>query len=160
MDRELNKQEQDFVAFLVAGDTQRQAYLKAFKQAIRWKDKTVDSRASTLFNTGKVQERYRDLLKQAKDAASNMAIWSREQAFSEYEWLKNQAKSDIEEQGVRQANSNAFLGAIEGMNNMAFRDIELADKKLKLEIEKLQAENQEDEMTITGFVFDRGAIDE
>ncbi|MFK8242825.1 MULTISPECIES: terminase [unclassified Facklamia] len=156
----MNKQEQDFVAFLVAGDTQRQAYLKAFKQATRWKETTVDNRASKLFNSDEVQARYRDLLKQAKDAASNMAIWSREQAFSEYEWLKNQAKSDIEEQGVRQANSNAFLGAIEGMNNMAFRDIELADKKLKLEIEKLQAENQEDEMTITGFVFDRGAIDE
>ena len=70
-----------------------------------------------------------------------MALWSREQAFNEYEWLKNKAKASIESEGIRQANSNAFLASLEGMNNMSFNDLELADKKLKLEIEKLQSQN-------------------
>ena len=87
-----------------------------------------------------------------------MALWSASQAFDEYEWLKEQAKSDIQMEGVRQANSNAFLAALDGMNNMAFKDLELEDKKLLLEIEKLQAQigNEEDgNAEITGFIFKR-----
>ena len=44
------------------------------------------------------------------------------------------------------------------MNNMAFRDLELADKKLRLEIENLKAQlgsGNEDDTVITGFTFDR-----
>ncbi|HGK7717798.1 TPA: hypothetical protein ACJ63G_001101 [Streptococcus pyogenes] len=67
-----------------------------------------------------------------------MSLWSREQAFNEYEWLKNKARQDIENEGVRQANSNAFLSALEGMNNIAFKELELEDKKLAKEIELLQ----------------------
>ncbi|SDV86527.1 Phage protein [Streptococcus pyogenes] len=67
-----------------------------------------------------------------------MSLWSREQAFNEYEWLKNKARQDIENEGVRQANSNAFLSALEGMNNIAFKELELEDKKLVKEIELLQ----------------------
>ena len=73
-----------------------------------------------------------------------MSLWSREQAFNEYEWLKNKARTSIEDEGVRQANSNAFLAALEGMNNMTFRDLELVDEKLKLEIEKLKIQIGED----------------
>lgn len=73
-----------------------------------------------------------------------MSLWSREQAFNEYEWLKNKARTSIEDEGVRQANSNAFLAALEGMNNMTFRDLELVDEKLKLEIEKLKTQIGED----------------
>ena len=68
-----------------------------------------------------------------------MALWSREQAFNEYEWLKNQAKDDIKMQGVRQANSNAFVNALEGMNKMAVVGDELVNEKLQQEIEVLKS---------------------
>ena len=68
-----------------------------------------------------------------------MALWSREQAFKEYEWLKNQAKDDIKTQGVRQANSNAFVNALEGMNKMAAVGDELVNEKLQQEIEVLKS---------------------
>lgn len=93
-----------------------------------------------------------------------MALWSREQAFNEYEWLKNKAKASIEGEGVRQANSNAFLASLEGMNNMSFNDLELADKKLKLEIEKLQSQiegdSEQDDKLIDFAKALRGAFDE
>jgi len=143
--RELTKQEQDFIAFLVTGQSQREAYRNAFKKSQRWTDKTVDNKASKLFNTGEVQARYLELLKEAKKKSSKMAIWSREQAFSELEWLKDKSKEDIELNGIKQANSNAFLSAIEGMNNMAFKDLELADEKLKLEIERLKQQIETNE---------------
>lgn len=152
MDRLTPKQEL-FVQGIISGLSQRQAYRQAYK-AEKMSDETVDVRASKLLKEYKVSTRYRELLKEF----SNMALWSREQAFNEYEWLKNKARSSIENDGVRQANSNAFLSALDGMNNMAFRDLELADKKLRLEIENLQAQlgsGNEDDTVITGFTFDR-----
>lgn len=135
----LTTKQEIFVQQLIAGQSQRQAYRQAYN-AEKMTDKTVDEKASKLFKDGKVRARYRELLKQF----SNMALWSREQAFNEYEWLKNKAKASIESEGVRQANSNAFLASLEGMNNMSFNDLELADKKLKLEIEKLQSQIEGD----------------
>lgn len=131
----LTTKQELFVQQLVAGQSQRQAYRKAFPSAGKWKDNAVDSAASRLLQNSKVLARYRELLKQF----SNMALWSREQAFKEYEWLKNQAKDDIKMQGVRQANSNAFVNALEGMNKMAVVGDELVNEKLQQEIEVLKS---------------------
>lgn len=139
MDKLTPKQEM-FVQGIFSGLSQRQAYREAFPNSKKWKDSAVDSNASILLQNTKVLQRYRELLKQF----SNMSLWSREQAFNEYEWLKNKARTSIEYEGVRQANSNAFLAALEGMNNMTFRDLELVDEKLKLEIEKLKTQIGED----------------
>lgn len=155
----LTTKQEIFVQQLVAGQSQRQAYRQAYN-AEKMTDKTVDEKASKLFKDGKVRARYRALLKQF----SNMALWSREQAFNEYEWLKNKAKASIESEGVRQANSNAFLASLEGMNNMSFNDLELADKKLKLEIEKLQSQiggdSEQDDKLIDFAKALRGAFDD
>ncbi|MGO0077517.1 terminase small subunit [Streptococcus suis] len=136
------RQIEDFVAFLVAGQSQREAYRNAFKQSSRWKDETVDNKASKLWNSDEVQARYQELFLEVKSKNSKMALWSKSQAFDEYEWLKNKAKSDIETEGVRQANSNAFLSALDGMNRMARVGDELLNEKLSVEIETLKAKLQ------------------
>jgi phage terminase, small subunit len=153
VDRLTPKQEL-FVQGIISGLSQRQAYRQAYPSAKKWRDNVVDNKASELLKNGEVLVRYRELLKQF----SNMSLWSREQAFNEYEWLKNKARASIENEGIRQANSNAFLSALDGMNNMAFHDLELADEKLRLEIDNLKAQlgsNDEDDTVITGFTFDR-----
>lgn len=132
MDKLTPKQEL-FVQGIISGLSQRQAYRQAYK-AEKMSDETVDSKASELLKNGKVTVRYRELLKQF----SNMSLWSREQAFNEYEWLKNKARASIENEGIRQANSNAFLSALDGMNNMAWKDFELTDEKIRQEIELLK----------------------
>lgn len=150
------RQIEDFVAFLVAGQSQREAYRNAFKQSVRWKDKTVDNKASELFNSREVQGRYQELFLEVKSKNSKMALWSKSQAFDEFEWLKNKAKSDIELEGVRQANSNAFLSALDGMNRMAGVGDELVNAKIEAEIQALKAKNEllagEDEMVDDGFI--------
>ena len=156
MDRLTPKQEL-FVQGIITGLSQRQAYRQAYKSD-KMSDEAVDVKASRIFKEAKVRLRYRELLEQF----SNMALWSREQAFNEYEWLKNKARASIDIEGVKQANSTAFLSALDGMNNMAFRDLELADKKLRLEIENLKAQlgsDSEDDTVITGFTFDRSEYD-
>lgn len=132
MDKITPKQEL-FVQGIISGLSQRQAYRQAYK-AEKMTDLAVDVQASKLLKNPKVTLRYRELLKQF----SNMSLWSREQAFNEYEWLKNKARSSIEKDGVRQANSNAFLSALDGMNNMAWKDLELTDEKIRQEIELLK----------------------
>lgn len=133
MDKITPKQEL-FVQGIISGLSQRQAYRQAYPSAMKWRDKVVDNKASELLKNGEVLVRYRELLKQF----SNISLWSREQAFNEYEWLKNKARSSIENDGVRQANSNAFLSALDGMNNMAWKDLELTDEKIRQEIELLK----------------------
>ena len=153
MDKLTPKQEL-FVQGIISGLSQRQAYRQAYPSANKWRGNVVDNKASELLKNGEVLVRYRELLKQF----SNMSLWSREQAFNEYEWLKNKARANIENDGIRQANSNAFLSALDGMNNMVFHDLELADEKLRLEIDNLKAQlgsGNEDDTVITGFSFDR-----
>lgn len=146
MDKLTPKQEL-FVQGIISGLSQRQAYRQAYPSAVKWRDKVVDNKASELLKNGEVLVRYRELLKQF----SNMSLWSREQAFNEYEWLKNKARSSIENDGVRQANSNAFLSALDGMNNMAWKDFELTDEKIRQEIEllKLKIEKNQDSKSDT-----------
>ena len=133
MDKLTSKQEL-FVQGIISGLSQRQAYRQAYPSAKGWLDSSVDSKAAVLLQNVKVLSRYRELLKQF----SNMSLWSREQAFNEYEWLKNKARASIEQDGIRQANSNAFLSALDGMNNMAWKDFELTDDKIRQEIELLK----------------------
>lgn len=130
----LTTKQELFVQQLIAGQSQRQAYKEVYN-AEKMTDVAIDVQASKLLKNPKVALRYRELLKEF----SNMALWSREQAFNEYEWLKNQAKDDIKMQGVRQANSNAFVNALEGMNKMAAVGDELVNEKLQQEIEVLKS---------------------
>ena len=131
MDKLTPKQEL-FVQGIISGLSQRQAYRQAFPNSKKWKDSTVDSNASRLLQNSKVLARYRELLKQF----SNMSLWSREQAFNEYEWLKNKARASIEN---------------DGMNNMAWKDFELTDEKIRQEIEllKLKIEKSQDSKSDT-----------
>ena len=146
MDKLTPKQEL-FVQGIISGLSQRQAYRQAYPSANKWRDNVVDNKASELLKNGEVLVRYRELLKQF----SNMSLWSREQAFNEYEWLKNKARASIENDGIRQANSNAFLSALEGMNNMAWKDFELTDEKIRQEIEllKIKIESNQDSKSDT-----------
>lgn len=67
-----NARHENFVQCLITGMSQRKAYREAFKRSARWKDSTVDSKASDLLkngDSGKVLERYKELQELAQDEA-------------------------------------------------------------------------------------------
>ena len=64
-----NARHEKFVQCLIAGMSQRKAYREAFKQANKWKDSTVDSRASEMMRVSEVLGRYQELQEQAQDEA-------------------------------------------------------------------------------------------
>ena len=56
-----NARHEKFVQCLIRGMSQRKAYREAFPASQKWKDTTVDVKASALFSDGKVLVRYSEL---------------------------------------------------------------------------------------------------
>lgn len=96
-----NARHEKFVQSLVAGMSQRQAYREAFPASNRWKDKTVDNRASELFR--EVLGRYKELQEEAQDAA----IMTRKERMV--------ALSDIAQNAEKEAD---MIKAIDTLNKM------------------------------------------
>lgn len=63
-----NARHEKYVQNLIAGMSQRQAYIEAFPHSKKWKDATVDSKASVLLS-GKVLERYNEIQEEQKKEA-------------------------------------------------------------------------------------------
>jgi phage terminase small subunit len=63
----LNVKQEKFIQNIINGMSQRQAYKDAYNA--NYSDKSIDEKASTLFNSEKVQERYKELLKELEDKA-------------------------------------------------------------------------------------------
>lgn len=73
----LNIKQEKFIQNIINGMSQRQAYKDAYNA--KYSDKSIDEKASTLFNSEKVQERYKELLKELEDksimSAKERMIW-------------------------------------------------------------------------------------
>ncbi len=84
-----NPRHEMFAQEVAKGMSQRKAYRIAFPKSVKWKDETVDSKASVLANSEKVLERIREL----KDLASSKAIKS---AIERKKWLSELIDNDRE----------------------------------------------------------------
>ena len=113
----LTAKQERYVQGLVAGLSQRQAYIKAYPNAKKWNDNSVDSRASNLLKTDKVLTRYNELLDEHKEKA----LWTREDSVNKLIWLIEKATVSIEEHDegyTRQATANALLNAVQELNKL------------------------------------------
>lgn len=68
----LNAKQEMFVQNLVKGMSQREAYKKAYNAT--YDPKAIDSKACNLFNSDKIQARYKELMKEIKDQSIMTAI--------------------------------------------------------------------------------------
>lgn len=113
----LTAKEEKFIQRVVAGLSQRKAYREAYPNSVKWKDTTVDVKASALMKKDKVLVRYNELMEEHK----SKALWTREQAINDLIWLKEQSKLSIErddEGYVRQGTSTAFVNTIQELNKL------------------------------------------
>lgn len=99
-----NQRHEKFAQCLANGISQRKAYRAAYPKSEKWKDKTVDSKASVLAKNDKVLER---LLELAKESSSKAVMNARERK----EWLTSVVTSGDEEMRDR-------LKAIDILNRM------------------------------------------
>ena len=120
----LTPKQEKYVQGLVAGLSQRQAYIQAYSTK-NMKDTTIDNNAYKLMQNNEISTRYNALMEEHKDKA----LWTREEAVNELKWLYKQAIKSIEEQDegyVRQGTSSALLGAIQELNKL--EDLYPSDK--------------------------------
>ena len=120
----LTPKQEKYVQGLVAGLSQRQAYIQAYSTK-NMKDTTIDNNAYKLMQNNEISTRYNELMEEHK----SKALWTREEAVNELKWRYKQAIKSIKEQDegyVRQGTSSALLGAIQELNKL--EDLYPSDK--------------------------------
>ena len=122
-----NARHEKFVQCLIQGMSQRKAYREAFAESVRWKDVTVDNRASELFNSSEVLGRYEELLDEAKDKA----IIQRKDRMV---LLSNIARDDDEK-------TDARIKAIDTLNKMDGEYINRVEVHGAMEVEKTKLDD-------------------
>ena len=129
----LTIKEEIFVKRRIEGYSQTEAYRFAFN-CENMKDKTVTEKASKLMAKDNVRARYEELMNELKEKA----FYTVEKANNDLEWLKLQAKDDIENRGLKQANANAYLGAVKeqiSLNGIAIKEAKKEiDNTFKIEL--------------------------
>ena len=135
----LTAKQEKYVQGLVAGLSQRKAYKEAYPSSNKWKDATIDNKASALLREDEISARYNELM----DEHKAKALWTREEAVNTLKWLVEKSVQSIDNQDdgyVRQGTSNAIVTAIKELN-----ELELLYPLKKKQIEKLDAEIHKDE---------------
>lgn len=89
-----NPRHEIFAQEIAKGMSQRRAYRIAFPKSQKWKDETVDSKASALANSDKVLARVQKL----KEEASSKAVKS---AIERKEWLSSIIDDDQLDYGTK-----------------------------------------------------------
>lgn len=110
----LTVKQEKFAQALVSGMSQREAYKSAYSTK-NMKDATIDRTAFELSKHPKISARYNDLLSELKEKS----LWTAEQAINDLIWIKEKARSDIQEAGMRMANSSSFLQSVKELNEVS-----------------------------------------
>lgn len=109
----LNVKQEKFVQNIVKGMSQRQAYKDAY--GAEYDNDAIDSNACDLFNSAKVQERYKELMNKLEDES----IMSAKERMI---WLSNVIKNkELEEDndGFKPADLNTKIKALDTLNKMS-----------------------------------------
>lgn len=109
----LTIKEEIFVQRRIEGYSQTEAYRFAYN-CENMKDKTVIEKASKLMSKDNVRARYEELLNELKEKS----FYTVKKANNDLDWIIEKAKEDIENRGLKQANINAYLGAVKEKINL------------------------------------------
>ena len=115
MARRLTKNQEEFIQHIIAGESQREAYYKAYPNSRNWKQSNVDKEASRLMNKPHVQAYYQELRDEYMEHIKEQIFYDRDQLLNDFMFLKEEAKKSIEDYGVRQANSNAYINSLKNL---------------------------------------------
>jgi phage terminase small subunit len=129
----LTPKQERFIQNIVSGMTQRQAYKEAFQ--VDYDDNAIDSNASTLFNSTKIQQRYKELMEQLQDEA----IMSAKERMV---WLSDVVKGKVKHTSYgtngEAYENEAYIGdklrAIDTLNKMSGEYITKIDADVNSEV--------------------------
>ena len=105
-----------FVAAIIEGKSQRQAYYEAYPRSRNWKPENVDSKASTLAKDAKVSARINELRAKIEAETIKKNVWNRQKAQETLMWLIETVKELNEIAGIKTEKTdqedNGLIGAI------------------------------------------------
>lgn len=109
----LTKSQLGYVLDLVAGMSKTEAYKNNYKTD-NMKLDTLHKRASETFKLKHVREKYEELMEQAKqqEEVIKTVAYEKNDAVEDLIYLKEKARESLEVDGLKQANSQAFLNAV------------------------------------------------
>ena len=129
----LNVKQEKFIQGIINGLSQRQAYKEAYE--VNYEDKAIDENACKLFNSTKVQQRYKELLQELEDKSIMSA---RERMI----WLSDVVKGNIKhisyggngEEYENEAYISDKLKAVDTLNKMSGEYTTKIDANVNTEI--------------------------
>ncbi len=131
----LTPKREKFVRNLISGMSQREAYRNAYDTE-RMKQSTVDKKASEIVKLPEVAQRIAEL----KEKFTERALYTREQAVKDLLWMQDNARDDIETNGINKANAPAFLNATKQLTDLCGLNVQkLEISGVDKEISKLDA---------------------
>lgn len=116
--KKLTEKQEAFVIFLVSGYSKHDAYIKAYPKAKNWDRKIVDIETHKMLNKPHIKARYEELYADYIEHVKKQAYYDRDQLLNDFIYLKDESKKSIELNGVRQANSNAYINALKNIGEI------------------------------------------
>jgi len=142
----LTPQREKYARALYKGLSQRKAYREAYPRSRSWKDATVDKRASELYQNREILGRLQELREKEEKAIQDKKLWSIEESARGLMWIMKQSQQDILDNGVRNANSKAFIDSLKELNDLLGLG---AERQTKVELDKARIDKLKAEINIT-----------
>lgn len=92
----LTPNQEEFVQNLIQGQSQREAYKKAFS-CVNQKDSTIDAKASKLIKQPKIKQRFDELQELLRERQNVKAIMTAEERM---EWLSKLITGEVQEEYI------------------------------------------------------------
>ena len=111
--KKLTKAQEGYIMDLVAGMSKTDAYKNNYKTD-NMKLDTIHKRASEVFKLSHVKAKYNELMKKVEEETELIKTVSylKDDAVKDLIYLKDRARESIDADGLKQANSQAFLNAV------------------------------------------------
>lgn len=114
----LTRQQEMFVQAVLAGNGQAEAYKIAYPKANNWTPQAVATEAYRLMKKPHVAARYEQLQSNYQKHLEFASFYGRDELLYDFLYLKERSEESIEDYGVRQANSNAYVNALKNIGEI------------------------------------------
>lgn len=114
----LTRQQEIFVQALVSGNGPSEAYRIAYPKSNNWTPQSVATEARRLSRKPHVAARIEELEARYQKHLEFSAIYSLEDLLYDFLYLKERSEESIDEVGVRQANSNAYINSLKNIGEL------------------------------------------
>ena len=114
----LTRQQEMFVQAIMAGHGQSEAYKIAYPKSNNWTPQAVATEAYRMMKKPQIAARIEELQSNYQKHLEFATFYDRNQLLYDFLYLKERSEESIEDVGVRQANSNAYVNALKNIGEL------------------------------------------